>query len=459
MKIETTQAYLNNNINIKILGDLEVELNVDENRLGIPVNSLLTMAGRKNKKREFLFVSKVLAKHIPLKPQSLTIVGQLLGYMMAERDNKLNKEKITDDMKVLARSLYDVNFASEAATIIATSKIELDEPTLFIGFAETATGLGHAMYSAFSKNAGFIHTTRDIVEERTSLFEFKEEHSHAMDHYCYTLEDDFINRFSKVVLVDDEMTTGRTSLNLIKVFDKKYPGKKYTLASLLNWCSAEDTMQFEIYAKEFGVSVDFISLIKGRSKQIGNLDNYIAESQDQLTNNEISVKTIAINTGENKRFTFVDTSGNKKEVLYANYTGRFGITVEDNNRIDKILSETANKLKQEREFEKCLCLGFGEFIYIPAIVTEKMGHDIMFYSSTRSPIYPVNKEEYGIKSAIEFENPYDTTITNYIYNILPNMYEEIFMFLERDINDESKKDISTKLSQMGVKSLKFVVLC
>lgn len=40
--------------------------------------------------------------------------------------------------------------------------VKLDETTLFIGFAETATALGHAVFNTFQSNAIYIHTTREV---------------------------------------------------------------------------------------------------------------------------------------------------------------------------------------------------------------------------------------------------------------------------------------------------------
>jgi len=88
-----------------------------------------------------------------------------------------------------------------------------------------------------------------------------------------------------------------------------------------------------------------------------------------------------------------------------------------------------------------------------------MDKNIYFQSATRSPIHSINKEGYAVKSAISFSNPFDDGIMNFVYNILPGQYEEIFFFLERDIDEEKKKAISEKFSSSGIKFLNFVVFC
>ncbi|MEC1550449.1 phosphoribosyltransferase domain-containing protein [Bacillus rugosus] len=47
---------------------MAVDLSVTDNPLSIPEQVLFEMAARVNKKRGFLFVSKVLGKHIPVHP-------------------------------------------------------------------------------------------------------------------------------------------------------------------------------------------------------------------------------------------------------------------------------------------------------------------------------------------------------------------------------------------------------
>ena len=89
------------------------------------IDRLCGYASRENRKRRFLFVSKVLGKHWPVRPSVMRDVYQLL----------------------------------------ASHLTDLPGPILFIGMAETATGLGQGIYDALLRQIGrddvlFIHTTR-----------------------------------------------------------------------------------------------------------------------------------------------------------------------------------------------------------------------------------------------------------------------------------------------------------
>lgn len=145
------------------------------------MEELFDFAQRRNPKRPFLFVSKVLGRHIPAKPSVM-------------------------------RAVY-----SELAAGIPDG---LPQPIVVIGMAETAVGLGAGVFQEMSRrfpDAVYLTSTRHPVEGEL-LCEFKEEHSHATDHLIYlpTSNDHrrLVQTARTLVLVDDEATTGNTFRNL-----------------------------------------------------------------------------------------------------------------------------------------------------------------------------------------------------------------------------------------------------
>jgi hypothetical protein len=67
-----------------VLDDLTVEVNVLNNPYQFELEQLFQMATRINKKRSFLFVSKVLGKHLAVNPQIPLLVGSLLSMRYKE---------------------------------------------------------------------------------------------------------------------------------------------------------------------------------------------------------------------------------------------------------------------------------------------------------------------------------------------------------------------------------------
>lgn len=177
------------------------------NRQELPLQELCDVALRHNEKRRFLFVSKVLGRHWPVRPSALRSVARGLA------------EK-------LLRRLHA-------------------GPVIFIGMAETATTLGQAVFRewlAFGGEALYIESTR----RRTGgplAFTFAEAHSHATAHAVHLPgpEEDpqgWFRSAAQVVIVDDEATTGRTAEALAARF-RQWRGDgrplTVTLAVLLSW--------------------------------------------------------------------------------------------------------------------------------------------------------------------------------------------------------------------------------
>ena len=168
---------------------------------------LLGFAERINPKRAFLFVSKVLGRHIPVSPHIM-------------------RHAFTD----LAKLVPD----------------DLPEPVLVIGMAETAVGLGAGVHQVLQQcypEAIYVTTTRHPVHGAPLLARFLEEHSHAQDQLLYgspdaELQQQILNSKS-IVLVDDEASTGKTFVNLIHALQQAGLNQisHVVTATLADWSS------------------------------------------------------------------------------------------------------------------------------------------------------------------------------------------------------------------------------
>ena len=142
---------------------------------------LFGFAERRNPKRAFLFVSKVLGRHVPARPA-----------IMRQSFEKLALKLPAD----------------------------LPGPVLILGMAETATGLGagvHRAYGATRSDTLYMVSTRH--PSGTELFaRFDEEHSHASAHLIHLPGDPALRAMMlsarSLVLVDDEASTGKTFFNV-----------------------------------------------------------------------------------------------------------------------------------------------------------------------------------------------------------------------------------------------------
>jgi hypothetical protein len=158
-------------------------ISVEVERSLMPASELFGFAERINPKRSFLFVSKVLGRHIPVRPSTMRKTFQVLS--------------------------------SQIPTT-------LPGPILFIGMAETAVGLGAGVHQQYVEDAGrgdavYICTTRYPLGTPL-ICEFHEEHSHATRHLIHEPIDlrlrNLVASARSLVLVDDEASTGKTFANL-----------------------------------------------------------------------------------------------------------------------------------------------------------------------------------------------------------------------------------------------------
>lgn len=445
----------------KILDALEVQIEERDNPYGLPLDVLFGMAARKNKKRGFLFVSKILGKHIPVQPAVSLLGGALLGARIIEA---VFGGPVPGREKAVS-ALIEGKGAETALEGLTDSPYTLPEHTLFIGFAETATSLGHGVFDMFA-NASYIHTTRECIPELSSAILFEEEHSHAVSQACYG-DPSLFKKDGPIVLVDDEITTGKTAINIIEAIHSQYPRKEYIVASLLDWRSEEDRNRYAELEMRLGIRISTVTLLGGEITVNGNPveqeGDYIYPQPHQRS--EPAVTWMGQDHfQEYKRladlpYLSADSAGNVCRIPYSAMTGRFnGITDCDRADIDYFTRKTGELLRETRSGGRALCLGTGEFMYIPMKIAAFMGDDVYFQSTTRSPIHRVDREDYAVRSGFAFPCPDDPQVANHFYNIEYGQYREIFLFMERGASREKMEPLLQALKQTGPEHIIVVTL-
>ena len=436
---------------------LSVTVTVTDNPFQLSLDTLFAMAARMNKKRAFLFVSKVLGKHIPVHPYVALLSGAALSLLLAR---KLGDESLQDLLAETMDGLAHPERAQDVYTTIVSRRITLPEPVRFIGFAETATALGHSMYTILQDGCTYIHTTRETIPVVDSIIHFDEEHSHAVAHRCYALDPAVIAGKDTIVLVDDEITTGKTALNIIRDIQANYPRAHYIVASLLDWRTPEDEQRFAALEKELGITIELISLLKGtievQGSSIASVPQEPSVVGDRTTSSHISFtyleELFQVVEGHS-----LNSGGFRNPAPYLQATGRFGIHAADNDRSGQGITAAAAQLKAKRVGGRTLCLGTGEFMYVPMRIAAEMGNEVYYHSTTRSPIHVVNEPHYAITAGFSYVMPDDWGVTNFIYNLTFGQYDDLFLFLERDMPLEHMQPMLDALSCRGFKGLNIVV--
>lgn len=443
MKNSQPSTLLKKKYTYNILESIETEIEVTKNPYELSIQELFTMAARINKKRSFLFVSKVLGKHIPINPHKGLLTAALLGARYLEMVQGI---KYVETEKLLTSFNREELYKSSAFIPTHVSPV-------VIGFAETATALGHAFFDCF-QNAEYFHTTREEINQMRPEITFEEEHSHATSHRCY-IPLEMIQNEREIILVDDEVTTGKTALNIIKSIHDKFPRRVYTIVSILDWRSEQDRKNFQQFQQELGIKINVVSLITGtvQVKQMREIANHspITERKEYAM---ATVEWVDISSFFSKTTLSVDNPMNQSAFIHE--TGRFGLSSSENNNLHHIASLAAAKLNQKRSGNKTLCLGTGEFMYLPMKLASLMGNGVFYQSTTRSPIFIENKVGYGARFGESFPNPEDLSITHFVYNIPPGFYDELFIFMERKVELESLQPLLKELEKLQIKMIKLV---
>ncbi|MFI9080385.1 phosphoribosyltransferase [Streptomyces sioyaensis] len=398
-------------------------------RLGVSLSGgdelpeLLGLALRRNPKRAHLLVSNVLGKHVPQRPDVVHGAGLGLG----RRVRQLLGEEAA------ARSVV-------------------------LGYAETATGLGHSVADGLAL-APYLHSTRRPVAGVAQVGGFEEEHSHATSHLLLPQDRELLAGDGPLVLVDDEFSTGRTVLNTIRALHARFPRERYVVVALVDMRSDEDRSRLEKFAAELGARVDLVALAAGGVRLP---EDVLSRGQDLVARHEaLAAGTPAPgpNGAPQDGPRPADASaapgpgGAHAVRIDLGWPaglpdgGRHGFTPAHRERLEERLPVMAARLAQRLDgARRILVLGNEELMYAPlriagaldALVTAEHGDaapapadgtgaGVFFSTTTRSPVLAVDDPGYAIRTRLSFpahDRPADGPGVRYAYNVAPGSAPE-----------------------------------
>ncbi len=334
-------------------GQLRLQLDKGAVRL----DELLDFASRENPQRGFLFVSKVLGKHIPVKPSVM-------------------------------RARYD-----ELAQLCGAGS-----ETFVVGMAETATGLGAGVADSLAMLEGqgavtYQHTTRHKLDHAIWLT-LDESHSHAVDHILYSPHEDVMPAISaaeRLILVDDEISTGRT-LHLLacKLLPHLPRVRELLVVSIVSWLNDGKRARFN----DLPVLTRFVNLMAGQ---------FVFEPAEDFK------PSLPANVDKG-----ICCDRSRDDI------GRCGIRLPYEGKVPMPDLTFASKTT---------LVGTGEHLFLPFLAAEALemrGYDVVFQSTTRSPIL----EGDAIGRKLTFSDP-GKEVCHFIYNLPPDRSIRVMLEDER----------------------------
>lgn len=328
------------------------------------VSHLFLAKRENNPSREYILVNTRQAKHFPSDPVSTLELFEELG------------RKAAQDGRA-------------------------DKPTVVIAFAETATAIGAVVSGSFH-DCFFVTTTRERLPDWATAITFEESHSHAKQHYLCVRDEDMFRRAKQVVLVDDEFTTGRTAVNLVRALDG---------------CLAPDC---RVYAAGLAAS---------------------AESLDTLREADITPIVLADSGAVTNTF-MPESFSPDRELMVRRPTSvlrrnsildpRLGVSAEQYlAECQKYCAQLADKYPGG-EKETVEVVGTEEFCYPPLLLGKFLSEKyrkVVVHCTTRSPMLPFSCRRkgfgipapgtYPIVNRTALHSVYDPQRTVYLYNTSP----------------------------------------
>lgn len=326
----------------------------------VPLHDVFDIAERENPKRAFMFMSKLLGHHLPVAPD---ITRQ--------------------------------TFRRLAAGIPSG----LEEPVLFLGFAENAVALACGVYQEARRrypDSVLLLSTRHPVEGNAEILcEFTEAHSHATDHLVYVPADpalqDRMRQAKTLVLIDDESTTGNTMYSAIQALEKHRPPFRQVVGvNIMDWSD-------NALAGRLNCPVTPVAILSGQCHWTPAPD-------------APSVSLPPVN---------VSTPGRASLSARQDW-GRLGMQNADCHIGQHV---------QAQPGERILVLGTAEFVWPPFLLAERLqqeGAEVLFAATTRSPLLP----GHAITSVLTFPDNYGQNIPHFLYNTQSPRYDRIILCAE-----------------------------
>jgi hypothetical protein len=346
--------------------------------VGATVLDSVELGLRRNPRRAQLLVSRLLGKHVPAPVEEVLGAAHLLGGLVRD--------------------------ACRGGTPIV------------VGFAETATGLGHAVASVSGADGGsapYVHTTRRPAPRGARLVQFLEEHSHATDQTLALLPgglvDDAVLRADvPLVLADDEISTGTTARNAIRALHEVWPRSRYVLASLLDSRTAPQQRQIEEFAAELGAEVTSVALLAGS----------VTTPPDVLPRAARLLDALPSPTG---------ARGTPVPVVRSTFDLPAGVPTLAAQGWDRrceaalapAMRALAGTLPVHRD-GRTLVLGDEEFMYVPQRLAVALGGQVHTSTTTRSPAAAVDTEGYPLRTVLSFRATEDAGRPAFAYNVAPS---------------------------------------
>ncbi len=385
------------------------------------------LALRRNQRRAHLLVSGKLGKHIPVAATEVLRTAEELGALVAA---------------------------------------VLTAPPVVVGFAETATALGHGVARSLRSHgvpAGYVHTTRRSPASGLEVLQFDEEHSHAVEQLLAIADPTLLRSpETPVVLVDDELSTGQTAVNAVRVLQARWPRRDYVLASLLDVRCTEQRRWTARQVLDLGADLVDVSLFQGAAHVP---DDLVARTAGLLSAHPAPRAASAGPTAVVREWALTLPATTP-------LTGAHGWSASAEAGLHAAVELAADTLRallsSPLRRGTLLCLGDEEFMYAAQLLAARLGDDVRTSSTTRSPVLVVDEPGYPVRTALRFPACDDAHRVAFAYNVAassqqdrgpaPGFFDAIVLLLDRSPGPHVRTGLLAQLAATAAVSVDVVLV-
>ncbi|HEX4729333.1 MAG TPA: phosphoribosyltransferase domain-containing protein, partial [Jatrophihabitans sp.] len=237
----------------------------------------------------------------------------------------------------------------------------------------------------------------------------------AVDHLLQPADPDLLGVDVPLVLVDDELSTGRTALNLIRQLQPRCPSRsRYLIAALVDLRTAADRDRMAELATELGVRIEVVALATAELRL----------APDVLARR--AVLAAECDQSDPERPDLISTISTLHWPAGVIAGGRHGFDPAHRVPLERAACRLAEQLTGQLG-DRVLVLGCEELMYAPLrIATALAGLGgpgwVRFSATTRSPVLTVDQPGYPIRTRLRFpvhDEPADGPGPRFAYNVHP----------------------------------------
>ena len=358
-----------------------------------------------NSKRPYLLVNRKQAKHIPTKPSEAWNMMALLGRRIGLHD----------------------------------------DGTIVIAFAETATAIGAVVADAIGEDCFFIHSTRAQVPDGMDSVSFNEHHSHAVEHHLFGSNlFEALDSAKRIVLVDDEFTTGNTLSNAIESLKGYWNARGCVdvhAASIINRMDDSTFDSFSANGVQLHQLIESIDVsIEDAIREIAECGAQAVRGNGGFTFDVIECRGIV---PDPRMGASIGDYRKSCERLFGLIEGRVHDSIPKRSRIAVIGTE------------ECM---FPSLTIGRLLERSEGAYEVLCHSTTRSPICVSDHGGYPIANGFELRSVYDAQRLTFLYNL--DSYDLVLVVSDAraETLSEGADDLACAMAAYGCRRFLWVAI-